>query len=213
MSYPQALDYLNSFVNYERSNLYPYRSCFKLERIRRLLQSLGNPQEGLRIIHIAGSKGKGSTCAFLAHILSEAGFKVGLYTSPHLVDLRERIRILQLRIDSKQLIEKEKISKKGFSGIIERIRPYTEKLRETKLGTLSYYEILTALGFLYFKEKKCDFVVLETGIGGRVDATNVACSLVSAITPISHEHTQVLGKTLAKIAAEKAAIIKHRTQI
>ncbi len=212
MTYPQAASFLNSFVNYERLNFYPYKSSFKLERVRRLLQFLGNPHQALRVIHIAGTKGKGSTCAFVANILKEAGFKIGLYTSPHLVDLRERIRILQSLVASRWSLGKQKISKKDFARIIEKIKPYAEKLRETKLGKLSYYEILTALAFLYFKEEETDFAVLETGIGGRLDATNVAGSFVCAITPISYEHTQVLGTTLKEIAAEKAAIIKNRIQ-
>ncbi len=212
MTYPQAQSYLNSFVNYERLNFYPYKSSFKLDRVKRLLRLLGNPHRRLRAVHIAGSKGKGSTCAFVGGILREAGFKVGLYTSPHLVDVRERIRILQPAPRHKRSgpgkTEKEIILKKDFTRLIERIMPYAEKLREAKLGGLSYYEILTALAFLYFKEEECGFVVLETGIGGRLDATNVVCSLVCAITPISYEHTAVLGATLEKIAAEKAGIIK-----
>ncbi len=203
MSYLKAREYLNSFINYERQNHYPYSSSFRLERARRLLQHLGSPQAALRAIHIAGTKGKGSTCAFVANVLKEAGFRVGLYTSPHLVDVRERIRVLP----------EEKIAKKDFSALIERIKPQAEKLRRTRLGSLSYYEILTALAFLYFKEKRCDFTVLETGIGGRLDATNVVSSLVCAIMPISYEHTRVLGNTLGKIAAEKAAIIKDKSQI
>ncbi len=206
MTYPQAQDYLNSFINYERLNRYPYQSSFKLERLRRLLHLLGNPQKRLQAVHVAGSKGKGSTCAFAASILREAGRKVGLYTSPHLVDVRERIRILEKT-------EREKISPKKFARLTERIKPAAEKLRKTRLGQLSYYEVLTALAFLYFVEGKCDFVVLETGIGGRLDATNVVSSLVCAITPISYEHTQVLGASLEKIAAEKAGIIKESRQI
>lgn len=162
---------------------------------------LGNPQSSLRTIHIAGTKGKGSACAFIASILREAGFKVGLYTSPHLIDVRERIRI------------GEKITKKDFARLIEKIKPYAEKLRETELGRLSYYEILTACAFLYFKQAKVDFAVLETGLGGRLDATNTVSSLVCAITPISYEHTRVLGATLREIAAEKAGIIKTKSQI
>lgn len=203
MTYPQAQDYLNSFVNYEWLDSYPYKSSFKLERVQRLLHLLGNPHRTLRAIHIAGTKGKGSTCAFVANILREAGFKTGLYTSPHLVDVRERIRILQFT---------EEISKKDFARLIEKIRPHAEKLRKTRLGKLSYYEILTSLAFLYFKKEECDFVVLETGIGGKLDATNVASSLACAITPISYEHTHLLGATLKKIAAEKAGIIKFTVQ-
>ena len=180
---------------------------------------MGNPQQNLRVVHIAGSKGKGSTCAFMANILKEAGFKTGLYTSPHLVDLRERIRILQrteykeqrpkgVPSKSEGKPENQIISRKDFARLIEKIKPYAERLRETRLGRVSYYEILTALAFLYFEEKKVDFAVLETGIGGKLDATNVAESIVCAITPISYEHTAVLGNTLKEIAQEKAGIIK-----
>ncbi|MBN2097575.1 MAG: bifunctional folylpolyglutamate synthase/dihydrofolate synthase [Candidatus Omnitrophica bacterium] len=206
MTYQKAQAYLNSFINYERLNFYPYPSRFKLSRVRRLLEFLGRPDQSLKVIHIAGSKGKGSTCAFLANILKAAGFKVGLYTSPHLVDIRERIRIIQKT-------EKEKISKKDFTRLVEKIKPYTEKLRKTKFGKLSFFEILTVLACLYFKEKNCDFVVLETGIGGRLDATNVVSSILCAITPISYEHTQALGKTLGKIAEQKAGIIKQKKQV
>lgn len=170
------------------------------------MKLLGSPQQGLPVLHIAGSKGKGSTCAFVANILCAAGYKTGLYTSPHLVDVRERIRILQKP-------EKEIISTRDFARLMQKIRPYAQKLRKTKLGDLSYYEILTALAFLYFKEQACDFVVLETGVGGRLDATNLTSALVCCITPISYEHTQVLGSTLKKIAAEKAGIIKDRSQV
>lgn len=212
MTYPQAQDYLNSFVNYEWLDSYPYKSSFKLERTQRLLRLLGNPHRTLRAIHIAGTKGKGSTCAFVANILREAGFKTGLYTSPHLVDVRERIRVLRAPGSRPQAPEEGIISKKDFARLIEKIKPYAERLRETKSGKLSYYEILTSLAFLYFKKEECGFVVLETGIGGRLDATNAAFSLVCAITPISYEHTRLLGATLKKIAVEKAGIIKLRVQ-
>ena len=212
MAYRQALNYLNSFVNYERLNLYPDRSYFKLERVEKLLQLLGNPESSLGIIHIAGTKGKGSSCAFVANILSAAGFKVGLYTSPHLIDARERIRVLKPQTSNLHS-EDGQISKKDFAEIIGRIKPGAEKLRNTKLGRLSYFEIFTACALLYFKEQECKFVVLETGIGGKLDATNVTSSLVCAITPISYEHTHVLGRTLEKITAEKSAIIKSKTQI
>ncbi len=213
MTYPQALNYLNSFINYERLNSYPYQSCFRLARMQKLLHLLGNPQQTFRSIHVAGTKGKGSTCAFVANILKAAGFKTGLYTSPHLVDLRERIRILQSTENRVQSTEKDRISRRDFARIAGKIKPQAEKLRATNLGQLSYFEVLTALAFFYFREQKAKFAVLETGIGGRLDATNVVSSLVCAITPISYEHTEVLGRTLSRIAAEKAAIIKDKRQI
>lgn len=213
MTYRKAQDYLNSFINYESLNAYPYKSSFRLERLQRLLHFLGNPHKSLLSIHIAGTKGKGSTCAFVANILKEANFKVGLYTSPHLVDIRERIRIFKPSGLNHQNSARGMISREDFTRFIEKIRPYAERLRETDLGRLSYFEILTTCAFLYFKEKKVDFAVLETGLGGRLDATNLVSSLVCAITPISYEHTRILGNSLEKIAKEKAGIIKLKRQV
>ncbi|MFH1046343.1 MAG: folylpolyglutamate synthase/dihydrofolate synthase family protein [Candidatus Omnitrophota bacterium] len=206
MNYRQAQNYLDSFINYERSPLFPYKTSFKLERVARFLLLLGNPHQDLRIIHVAGSKGKGSTCAFTAHILSAAGYKVGLYTSPHLVDVRERMQILEGK--SARLI-----SPRDFTRLVEKIRPSAERLRDSEFGRLSYFEIITAIGFLFFQEKKCDFAVIETGLGGRLDATNASLALVAVVTPISYEHTQVLGATLEEIASEKAGIIKPGTAV
>jgi dihydrofolate synthase/folylpolyglutamate synthase len=204
--YRSAVKYLESLVNYERIGNYPHKKSFGLKRIKKFLQSIGNPQEEIKIIHIAGSKGKGSTCAFVAYILRQAGFSVGLYTSPHLSDFRERIRILKSRQSGPQLPFEGKIAKKELARLVEFLRPAINKF-----GRLSFFEVYTAMAFLYFKQKKVDFAVMETGMGGRLDATNVARGLVSAITPISYEHTLYLGKTLAKIAAEKAGIIKHKS--
>lgn len=216
MTYPEALRYLNSFVNYEKENSYPYRKSFKLERMEGFLKLLKNPQESLRCLHIAGSKGKGSTCAFIAYILREAGFKVGLYTSPHLVDFRERIRILnpKPKTQNKSQIQKldefeGMISKSKITGLVEKLKPLIDKYhRASKYEDLTFFEVYTALAFIYFKEKKVDFAVLETGLGGRLDATNVVNALVSVLTPISYEHTDKLGNTLKQIAREKAGIIK-----
>ncbi|MFH1199041.1 MAG: folylpolyglutamate synthase/dihydrofolate synthase family protein [Candidatus Omnitrophota bacterium] len=229
MYYPAAIKYLELFINYEKISDYPYKESLKLERIRNFLDLIGRPQDHLKCIHVAGTKGKGSTCAFIAYILREAGFKTGLYTSPHLIDFRERIRILSeddLRIPRRERsrpFPTLRSAPKDFEGMISRadlvktlesIRPEIEKFNKTsEYGPLTFFEAYTALAFEYFKDKKTDFVVLETGLGGRLDATNVVNALVSVITPVSYEHTQKLGKTLKKIAGEKAGIIKdHRPQ-
>ncbi|MFC1592525.1 bifunctional folylpolyglutamate synthase/dihydrofolate synthase [Candidatus Omnitrophota bacterium] len=216
MDFHQAQDYLNSHIDYEKLSLFPYNSSFKLERILELLSTLNNPQNDLKCIHAAGTKGKGSTCAFTAYMLREAGFKVGLYTSPHLSDFRERIRILSPGSGKQESgLELEgMISKKELISLVEKIRPCIDKFNlRSDYGQLSFFEVYTAIAFLYFKQQKVDFCVLETGLGGRLDATNAGNSLISVITPISYEHTALLGNTLAKITVEKAGIIKsHKLQ-
>jgi dihydrofolate synthase/folylpolyglutamate synthase len=195
---PDVKSYLDSFINYELNLSAVDSSQFKLSRVERVLSELGNPHKDLKCIHVAGSKGKGSTCVFAANILQAGGYKVGLYTSPHLKNLNERIRIQQDDITDEQL-----------ASVIESIETVLEKFRHTlEYGNLTYYEVLTIAAFYYFRRENVDIVVLETGLGGRLDATNVVDSLVCAITPISLEHTQILGNTIAAIAKEKAAIIK-----
>ena len=217
MTYPETIRYLESFINYEKIPVYPYKESLKLERIRDFLSAIGDPQDSLRCIHIAGSKGKGSTCAFIAYILREAGHKVGLYTSPHLSDFRERIRILtqnsKLKTQSSEF--EGMISENELSELIEKLKPAIEEYnKNSKYGPLSFFEVYTALAFVYFKEKKVDLAVLETGLGGRLDGTNAVNPLVCAITPISFEHTQKLGNTLREIATEKAGIIKvHSSEL
>jgi dihydrofolate synthase/folylpolyglutamate synthase len=216
MTYPEAIKYLDSFIDYEKIPRYSYKHSFKLERVREFLRTLNNPQDSLKCIHIAGTKGKGSTCAFIAYILRQAQFKVGLYTSPHLNDFCERIRILYPGYGNQTL-------KPGFEGMIPRreladlikqIKPFIEKFNSRSgNGKLSFFEVYTALAFQYFAEKKIDFAVLETGLGGRLDATNTVNSLIAGITPISYEHIKQLGKTLIDIATEKVGIIKNKKSI
>jgi dihydrofolate synthase/folylpolyglutamate synthase len=194
MTYSAAIDYLNSLINYERQDGYDYGSSFKLERIRRVCAELGNPQDELNCVHVAGSKGKGSTSAMIQSILSCAGFRTGLYTSPHLVSFRERIRI-----------GKDMISEDDISAAIGAVSEAAGRLGENP----SFFEAITAASYLYFREKKTDFVVFETGLGGRLDATNIITPLVSVITPLSYEHTHILGRKLGDIAREKAGIIKE----
>ncbi|MFC1674849.1 bifunctional folylpolyglutamate synthase/dihydrofolate synthase [Candidatus Omnitrophota bacterium] len=209
MTYPQAVQYLGSFIDYERIPAYPDKEDSKqLERAVSFLSLIGSPQDNLKCIHVAGTKGKGSTCAFITYILREAGFKVGLYTSPHLSDLRERIRVLDPQKDRGGDFE-GMIGEEELCLLVKRLRPAIKEFNSRRLyQPLTFFEIITALAFLYFKEKKIDIAVLETGLGGRLDATNVVDPLACVITPISYEHTQYLGNTLSEIAAEKAAIVK-----
>ena len=163
-----------------------------LENISRLLSLFNNPHHEQTVIHIAGTNGKGSTAAFLASILSQAGYKTGLYTSPHLISFTERIRINDRSIGKKDVVRLTNAIKKQSSTI----------------DNLTYFEFVTAMALLYFEEQHVDFSLLEVGMGGRLDATNVVDPLISIITNISNEHEFYLGNTLAKIANEKAGIIK-----
>jgi len=211
MTYPEAIRYLESFINYEKVPAYSYKESLTLKRIRDFLSAIGNPQGALKCIHVAGTKGKGSTCAFVTYILREAGYKVGLYTSPHLSDFRERIRILtpDIQHPTPNTEFEGIISKEDLARLVKKLKPAVEKHnKKSRYGPLTFFEVYTALAFLYFKEKKAEFAVLETGLGGRLDATNVVNPLVAVITPISYEHTDKLGKTLREIATEKAGIIK-----
>jgi dihydrofolate synthase/folylpolyglutamate synthase len=163
-----------------------------------LMEALGNPQQAARSVHIAGTKGKGSTAAMVASVLTAAGYHTGLYTSPHLSDLRERIRI-----------DGRMISRTGLIKMVREIKPDIAAVdAAATYGKLTTFEMLTALAFCYFARRQADFQVLEVGLGGRLDATNVIIPEVSVITSISLDHTEVLGKTLEAIAAEKAGIIK-----
>ena len=170
----------------------------------------------LNVIHVAGSKGKGSTCAMLAHVLKEASVRVGLYTSPHLNDFRERIRILDY--NDKRCCEEDlfpdNISQDELIELIDLNKEKIESVRDQKdLGRITFYEVFTALAFVFFQEQECDWVILETGLGGRLDATNVCSALISVITPISLEHTHILGNTVEDIAKEKSGIIKGGEEV
>jgi len=198
MNYAAALDFLLSRTDYERWPGFNYASRFDLRRMEALLQRLDNPHLSTKAVHIAGSKGKGSTSAMIAAGLQAAGYKTGLYTSPHLVTLRERIQV-----DGKPILKRE------LESLVARMRPHVEAVDHDKTyGELSTFELLTAAAFMQFQQKAVDFQVLETGLGGRLDATNVITPEVCIITSISLDHTEVLGDTLARIAAEKAGIIK-----
>ena len=200
MNYSQAEKYLNSFTNYEQIPGISYaQPGYSLRHVEELLNRMGNPQLTARTIHIAGTKGKGSVAAMIAQVLSASGYKTGLYTSPHLHNLRERISI-----------DGSLISEAEFAAAMAEVKPFIESMRQdTAFRQLTYFEALTALAFAYFQKKRVDFQVLEVGLGGRLDATNVVTNpAVCIITSISLDHTQILGNSLEEIAREKAGIIK-----
>ncbi len=191
--YRASLDYIYSLTDYEKQSGFVYSpDRFDLGRVHRLLDLLGNPHQRFPSVHIAGTKGKGSTSALTASILQRASFRTGLYTSPHLHTFRERIQI-----DSSLISESEVVQG------VERLRQVAPLVPQ-----ITTFELITALGLDYFARQQVDIAVIEVGMGGRLDATNVITPLVSAITSISLDHTQYLGRTVAEIAAEKAGIIK-----
>jgi len=191
--YQDALDYIYSFVDYSRThqaNLSPEN--FDLARMVDFMNLIGSPQKDFPSIHIAGSKGKGSVSAFCASVLQTAGYKVGLYTSPHLKDFEERMQINQVPI-----------SRTTLADYVDEIKPAIESVPE-----LTTFEIMTGLAFLFFARQEVDIAVIEVGLGGRLDATNIITPLVSVITSLFLDHISILGDTLEKIAAEKGGIIK-----
>jgi len=193
LSYKEALEFIYSFTDYEKLKGYRYSSEeFDLSRMEKLLDLAGNPHTSFLSLHVAGTKGKGSTCAMMESALRAQSYKTGLYTSPHLHTFRERIRIAG-----------EMVSEEDVVYGIEELRPLIENI-----PGLTTFEIMTALAFLLFAHKGVEVAVVEVGLGGRLDATNVITPLVSVITSLSYDHTQLLGNTLASIAQEKAGIIK-----
>lgn len=212
MGYKETVSYLDSLVNYERLISYDYRNSMKLDRMKKFLTLLGNPQNNFRCVHIAGTKGKGSTSAMLYYVLKEKGLNVGLYTSPHLIDWRERIR-LSPKLNNNEN-EDGLISEEGLCDIVDEIKENIGEFnRNTNLGVLTFFEVFTAIAFLYFAKNKVDIAILETGLGGRYDATNVVDAIIAVITPISFDHTRLLGSTLREIAKEKAGIIKQNYRV
>jgi dihydrofolate synthase/folylpolyglutamate synthase len=193
IQYDKALDYLYSFVDYSLKHSSELAKAeFNLDRMFALMDALGNPQMKYPIIHVAGTKGKGSVSALCASALQAAGYKAGLYTSPHLLEYEERIQV-----------NGEPISKEQLVDLVEEIKPAVAKIPK-----LTTFEITTAIGFLAFARQDVNAAVIEVGLGGRLDATNVVTPKVSVITSLSYDHMAVLGDTLAKIAGEKAGIIK-----
>ncbi|HJS30255.1 MAG TPA: folylpolyglutamate synthase/dihydrofolate synthase family protein [Anaerolineales bacterium] len=192
-AYQAALDYLYGFIDFSltRDDRYsPER--FDLGRVEALMRMLGNPQDRFRILHVAGTKGKGSVSALCASALVSGGYRTGLYTSPHGSEFTERIQV-----------DGEQIPQDTLADLVEELKPAVESIPE-----ITTYEITTALALVYFANQGVEAAVLEVGLGGRLDATNIVLPLVSVITSISYDHTQFLGETLQEIAAEKSGIIK-----
>ncbi|MBL8964067.1 MAG: bifunctional folylpolyglutamate synthase/dihydrofolate synthase [Phycisphaeraceae bacterium] len=192
-----CLTYLDGLVNVERARLKSADpEIFKLDRMRALLDVLGSPHQQIRCVHVAGSKGKGSTCHMISAALEGCGLTVGLYTSPHLVDVRERVQI-----------NHRPISPAAFTEAIARVAAASDQVAQA-FGNATYFEHLTAAAFLYFAEQAVDLAVIEVGLGGRLDSTNVVVPEVCVVTAIQLEHTHLLGDSLEAIAREKAGIFK-----
>jgi dihydrofolate synthase/folylpolyglutamate synthase len=204
MNYEQAIEFLFGRVNFERlSGLQFSADDFKLDRMRELLRRLGNPQESIPAVHIAGTKGKGSTAALIAQILSTAGIRTALFTSPHISAFEERMAVdgvIPARDELARLVER-------VWGVVADLDKTPGQMSPT------YFEIATAMAWLYFRERQAEIAVLEVGMGGRLDATNVCRPAVSVITTISRDHTRQLGSRLEQIAREKAGIVKPQVPV
>ena len=199
-SYKQATEFLLQTIDYEKLTQYKYdTSTFDLKRMEEMMAFAGNPHKKGKCAHITGTKGKGSTATIIASVFKELGLKTGLFTSPHLIYLGERMKV-----------NDRMISQTMFVQLINRVKPYIDRII-LKNPTLipTFFEIVTAIAFLYFEKKKADISVLEVGMGGRLDSTNIILPEISVITPIGYDHTDRLGHTLDRIAYEKAGIIKE----
>ena len=195
MNYEEAVAYIEDIPRFTTKN--------SLDHTRECMRRLGHPQKKFRVIHVAGTNGKGSVCAYLDSMLRAGGYKVGLFTSPHLVKINERFKI-----------NGEMISDERFVKAFEEVQKIIKKAQEDGLDHPSYFETLFLMGMVVFKEADVDYVVLETGLGGRLDATNtVDHPLACIITSISLDHVEYLGDTIGKIAGEKAGIIKPQVPV
>ncbi|MCI0362472.1 MAG: bifunctional folylpolyglutamate synthase/dihydrofolate synthase [Phycisphaerales bacterium] len=194
-TFPNAVRYLLDRVDYERMRLVHFdESTFKLDRMRKLMEHLGNPHEQVKMVHVAGTVGKGSTVAMIASILQGCGYAVGQYTSPHVTDIRERISI-----------NGDWVGKTEFTELGRQVASAAEKLDFEP----TFFELITAMAFKYFAEQAVDIAVIEVGLGGRLDSTNVITPVVTVITQLDYDHVHILGRTLDKIAKEKAGIFKR----
>jgi dihydrofolate synthase / folylpolyglutamate synthase len=196
-TYKQAISYLFERTDYERQAILRYNvTTFNLDRMKKLLASLGNPHKKIATVHVAGTKGKGSTCTMLAKMLEANGYKIGLYTSPHVVSLHERI-----------MVNSTMISESAMLGLINRVYSPVERMAKAN-ETPTFFEIMTAMAFMHFVDEETDIAIIETGLGGRLDSTNVIEPKVVGITSLSLDHMNQLGKTIELIAQEKAGIFK-----
>ncbi len=196
-SYQQAIDYLFKRTDYEKEEALRYNvTTFSLERMKKLLSLLGDPHRKIPTVHIAGTKGKGSTATMLAKMLEANNYKVGLYTSPHVLHLHERISV-----------DSEMVSESEMRGLLNRVYTPVEKMSKTDPPT--FFEIMTALAFMHFTDNQVDIAIIETGLGGRLDSTNVIKPAVIGITSLSIDHQQQLGETIDSIAMEKAGVLKR----
>ena len=201
MTYDEAIAFWFGRINYEVRSALP--NDLKLERMRALLRALGDPHERLRIVHVTGTKGKGSTCAMLANVLRSAGYQVGLFTSPHLVHVEERLQVNGVPITHTEL-----------AALVTQIAPIVEQMERTsELASPTFFELSAALCFLHFVYRRVEVAVIEVGLGGRYDSTNVCNPLLSVMTSIGFDHMAQLGNTLEAITYEKAGIIKRRVPV
>ena len=204
-TFKEAQDYIYSFINYEKTPPVSKNGedTFNLDGFYKFLDALGNPHREIKFVHIAGTKGKGTTAAFLSNILSASGYKTGLFTSPHIKSIKERYKI-----------NNREISDRDFVKYVNILKDTIDKGTFRNDGFYrTAFELMTALAFLYFLDKKVDVAVIETGLGGRLDCTNVVNPLLSVITTIDFDHTHLLGNTIEKIASEKGGIIKRDTPV
>ena len=203
-SFQEARDFLEKAINYEKRVAWKYtEKTFDLRRMEELLAQLGNPHRALRVIHIAGTKGKGTTAALIASCLQAAGYRTGLHTSPHLVSICERM-----------VVDGQSVSESEFCRLLGLARAYIDKKRrESRDDAPTYFEATTALAFKHFQEQQVDWAVVEVGLGGRLDSTNVVSPECCVITLIGFDHMDKLGDTVEKIAGEKAGIIKRAVPV